>query len=160
MKKPESLRAYLIDCVAQLKKHPAMLQVFIEQGKIACKQQAGLTFRWDYTLTLALQEYSGDADAVMVPLLAWCRTNQIDMPDDAINFEAEIIDHQRYDMIIRVPLSEATLVRTDDDGNYQTEHIPEPVPEENMLPAPDLFKQLYADNQGRGPDLLTPVDEE
>ncbi len=150
MKKPAELRQYLLNSVKALAANPEKLQIFIDSGNLQARLQGNLNFEYQYTLNLIITDFAVHTDLVLVPLLAWLKHHQPDLPDNAVTFEADVIDHQRIDLSITLPLTERVLVKQDDNGNYQTEHLPEPTPEYN-LPAPALFLQLVANDE-----LLTP----
>lgn len=146
MRKPQELREYLLASVHDLKKNPDKLQVFIDQGNLQSRLQASLHFEYQYTLNLIITDLADHTDVVLVPLLAWVKHHQPEMEDDAIQFEADIIDHRKIDLSITLPLTERVIVNTNDQGNYTTDHQPEPVPEWN-LPEPELFKTLWHKNE-------------
>ena len=156
MQKPKSLREWLLASVREIKANPEKLQLFIDRGNLAARltnYDHNLCFEYRYDLNLIVTDFAVAADNLMVPLLAWVKHNQTDIEEDAIAFEADILDHQRIDLSITLPLTERVIVTQGEDGNYTTDHPGEPVPEWN-LPEPELFLQLY----GNG-ELLTPTDE-
>lgn len=153
MKKSSELREYLLVCVPELASHPQKLQVFIDAGTLQSRLQNNLHFEYQYTLNVIITEMTTHADNVLVPLLAWLRKNQTDLAADAVRFEADILDHTTVDFSLTVPLTERVLVQTNEEGNYTTEHLAEPVPEYN-LPEPARFKELFAHGQ-----LMTPTDD-
>lgn len=144
MEKPQKLREYLIQCVPALQKNPDQLQIFINAGSLQTRLQANLNFQYSYSLEVIITDMGIHPDNVLVPLLAWLKVHQTDLAEDAIQFEADIIKHDLIDFSLTVPLTEGVLVNTNEDGNYLTDHIDEPVPEYN-LPDPALFKALLAD---------------
>lgn len=146
MKKPGELRQYLIACIPVLQKGPEQLQIYIDTGNLQARLETGLNFEYQYTLNIILTDLALAPDAVMVPLLAWLKHNQPDLPPDAVRFEADVIDHKKVDLSITVQLTERVLVTTDGDGNHQTVHAPEPVPEYN-LPEPEAFENLFANGE-------------
>ncbi len=146
MRKPQELRDYLLASVPELARSPEKLQIFIDRGNLQARLQASLHFEYQYTLNLIVTDLAGHSDNLLVPLLAWVKHNQPEMEADAIQFEADIIAHDKIDLSLTLPLTERVLVATNEDGNYTTEHLPEPVPEWN-LPDPVLFKTLWHDNE-------------
>lgn len=146
MKKPHQLREYLLNCVPALKDNPEQLQIFIDQGSLKARLQGSLSFEYRYTLQVIITDMAIHPDNVLVPLLAWLKANQTDLAEDYIKFEADVIDKDKIDFALTVPLSESVIVNTNEDGNYTTEHLDEPVPEYN-LPAPATFTSLYANGE-------------
>lgn len=146
MKKPKALREYLLASIPAIQNNPDQLQIFIDTGSITAGVENNLHFQYQYSLNLIMTDLSIHPDNVLVPLLAWVKHAQPDLPADAIRFEAEIISHESVDLSITLPLTESVLVTPDDQGNYTTEHIDEPQPEWN-LPAPAAFKVLFRDTE-------------
>lgn len=151
MRKPLELREYLLASVRDLQRNPDKLQVFIDRGNLQARLQTSLHFEYQYTLNLIITDLADHTDTVLVPLLAWVKHAQPEMEPDAIQFEADIIDHRKIDLSITLPLTERVLVNSTAEGNYTTEHLPEPVPEWN-LPEPVLFRTLWHDDEKLTPD--------
>ncbi len=151
MKKPLELRQYLEQSVRGLKQNPERLQIFIDRGKLNTNLQPNLHFSYAYNLNIIVTDLSQHPDAVFVPLLAWLRYNQIDLEKDNIEYDADIIDHETIDLSINVPMDERVLVHNQEDGNYTTEHLAEPHPE-YLLPDPELFLTLFANEEQMTPD--------
>jgi len=131
MKKPEHLRAQLSQALPVFQTHPERLKLFVDEGHVLATGVRGLSFEYRYTLSLIVTDYRGSPDTLMVPLLAWLREQQrelFDNPDlrESIRFEAEILDHERVDLEIHIPLTERVGVQEIAPGNYQIEHFPEP----------------------------------
>lgn len=135
MKKLIDLRAYLINAVPSLKKDPDRLEVYIEKGSIACGY-GSLSFQYVYEARILVKDFTDHADTLIVPLLAWIAQHQpnllldTDKHDHAINFEAEILDHEKTDVALTIELSERVIVR-EKDGRTTATHCDEP-------PLPDL----------------------
>ena len=77
-----------------------------------------------------VQDYSGDIDALMVPILAWIAEQQPDLlerdPRKPFSFECEILDSDAADVSIDLELTEAVRVARQDGGGYQATHLDEP----------------------------------
>lgn len=131
MKKPADLRAHLEDSVTCLKSDPDKLQVFVERGTIASRLGGGMSFEYRYDLVLLITDFAEHADALMIPLLAWISVNQSDLMqhperiEQAIRFQAELIDHDKADIEITIALTEAVVV-TEANGLYTATHIAPP----------------------------------
>lgn len=141
MNKPESLRAHLLAAVPELRHSPDRLLVFIDKGKLRCTAAASLSWEYGYELQIILTDFAGHPDAVMLPLLAWVRTNQsellanLDTSAQGIGFEADILDNSKVDLAITLPLTERVVVKRQADGTYQIEHATEPQLTEYHEPA-------------------------
>lgn len=134
MNKPGSLRAAIVAAAPELKQNPDKLLVFVDQGKVVATATRSLSFEYRYHLNLILTDYAGDADQVMVALLAWVKVNQPELVelqdhDHGITFEVDHLNNATVDLSIKVQLTEAVIVRTDADGKHQVRHAQEPVPE-------------------------------
>lgn len=131
MKKPADLRAHLTAGVPSLAADPDKLQIFIERGAIASRLGGGMSFEYRYDLVLLVTDYADHADSLMIPLLAWISVNQPDLmqhPDrieQAIKFEAELIDNDKVDLQLTVALTESVVV-TATAGGYTATHIAPP----------------------------------
>lgn len=132
MMKATSLREALTAAVPHLAAHPDALHVFVDEGSVVGTGARTLGFEYRYTLTLIVTDYPHSADTIVVPVLAWLRTNQPDTftnPDkreDAFKFEAEILNHTTVDISIKLKLTERVTVKVEGAG-YQVEHHPEPL---------------------------------
>ncbi len=135
MRKPTLLRDYLQARVPDLAAHPDHLHVFVEKGHIA-SGLPDLHFRYNYSVTLIITDFSGDPDGLMVPLLAWIAENQPDLlqhperQNKAIAFEAELLGNDLADVQISMDLTERVIVTRTPTG-WSTDHPAEP-------PFPDL----------------------
>lgn len=140
MKKPNSLRDHLLNAVPELKRDPDRVLIHTESGKIRCNGLTALSFEYEYELNLILREYSGDLDAVMIPLFDWIRTNQnelllnLDKSKDAFKYETVILSNNSVDLLLTMPLSERVIVKKNDDGSITTTFPPEPQYEEILEP--------------------------
>lgn len=150
MNKPESLRAHLLSSVRELKGQPDRLMVFIDQGTIRSTAAHGLSFEYAYTLNVILTDFPGHPDAVAIPLLAWVLVNQRELIEnlernkDAITFEADVLDSNKVDLSIKLPLTERVIVKKQGDGTLQIDHPAEPQLEP-FLPAGTW--QLYGNGE-------------
>lgn len=131
MRKADSLRAWLTAYIPELKTHPDRLQIYVEGGAPRTRQSATLSFSYAYTLKVGIWEFAGDADRIMVPILAWIEKEQPQLlrrPDNVpFTFEAELLDSEVSDIEISIDLTENVLVLPRADGSgYDIEHPPEP----------------------------------
>jgi len=130
--KPNSLREHLLTAVAGLKKNPDRLLIFIDTGSVRCTAATGLSFEYTYTLQVILTDFAGHPDSVFIPVLEWLRRQQpelltnLERGKDAIAFEADILDGNKVDMSLSLPLTERVLVKRLDNGQLDISHPDEP----------------------------------
>lgn len=117
MKKPQLLKDFLLSTITDLQHNPDRLLIFVDDGKIRNTLATGLSFEYEYTLTLVLTDYVGDLATVSVPLFDWLRIHQseilanLDKVHQGISFEAEILNHDSVDLVIKIPLTERAVVK-------------------------------------------------
>ncbi len=131
MRKADSLRRWLTAYLPELKTHPDRLQIYIEGGSINARQSRTLSFSYAYTLKALLMDFAGDADAIMVPLLAWIEKEQPQLlkrnDSQPFTFEAELLDGDVSDIEISLELTEHVVVNISTNGaGYEVDHPPEP----------------------------------
>jgi hypothetical protein len=108
MYKPKSLRAHLTAVSPELRQNPDKLLVFADSGNTVATGTNSLSFEYRYKLNLIITDYSGEADAIMVPLLAWVALHQRDLLDNAelrktgIGFDVDFNNHQTIDLSIKL----------------------------------------------------------
>lgn len=134
MYKPNSLRQHLSAAIADLKQNPDKLLVFVDEGSTAANGNASLSFEYRYKLNIIITDYAGEADAVMVPLLAWVQVHQRELVDhpnqngNGIRFEVDFNNHKTIDLSITLDLTERVIVTKLDGGRLQITHKGEPQP--------------------------------
>lgn len=149
MRKASDLRRWLMACVPALKSDPDKLQIYLDAGTIATRAGADLSFEYRFTLSVLICDYAGEADEIVVPLLAWIEREQPDLlrrsgSDEAFRFEAEILDASRVDLLFAIEVSEPVLAKRKDDG-FEVTHPPTPRLEGVLAPGLDaVFLQGYA----------------
>jgi hypothetical protein len=139
MRKPHSLRAHLTAATPELRTDPDKLAIFIKGGKLVPAGAASISFEYRYTLMLVALDYRSHADAIMVPLMAWLRTQQPEILDNpelrerSVRFEAEYLNNETMDLSIEIDLTEAVVVRpgaepdaTETARRYTVTHPDEP----------------------------------
>jgi hypothetical protein len=137
MRKPEQLRRLLLRAVPGLADAPERLALFVDEGRIAARAGVTLSFEYRYTANVVIQDYAGDRDAVIVPLLAWIAQAEPELlarPDaQPFTFEAELLDGDAVDLSIKLDLTERVAVTPGADGGYEVRHLDD-------LPAdPDFY---------------------
>lgn len=132
MNKPESLRAHLLATVADFKYDPDRLLIFIDNGKVRCTSAPGLSFEYIFDLQIILTEFAGHPDSVFLPILGWLSVNQPELLENldkvmkGIQFEADILDKEKVDLSLTLPLTERVMVGRDDQDNVTVKHPGEP----------------------------------
>ena len=131
MYKPLSLRNHLSSAIADLKQNPDKLLVFADEGRIVANGTASLSFECHYQLTIILTDYQGDANTLMVCLLAWVTDHQRDLMTNperrqsGIRFEVDFINHETADYSIKLDLTERVIVKQT-KGKLEIIHPTEP----------------------------------
>lgn len=147
MYKPHSLRAHLTAANPDLRKNPDKMLIFADAGQVVASGTASLSFEYRYQLNIIITDYAGEADALMVPMLAWLQVHQSDLlnhPEDrktGWRFEVDFNNHKTIDLSITVQLTERVRVARAVNGKLDITHPPEP------QPTPDYaadFWTLYA----------------
>lgn len=125
MKKLEALRARIVAALPELQRTPERLLTFVDDGRIAWRAGTNYDHRYRYECQIIITDYSGEIDALVVPILHWMAVYNPDVPiDDALRFEAEILANDRYDLHLFVTLDERVRARTDcDTGRIETTHL-------------------------------------
>ena len=132
MKKPDSLRSHILAAVKELQRDPERMLIFTDKGNVRCTGASGLSFEYVYDLNFILTEYSGELDAVMIPLLDWVRVNQselimnLDKSKEAFKFETVILNNNTVDLSLTFPLTERVIVKRKDDGTLDVTFPEEP----------------------------------
>lgn len=137
MLKAQQLREHLKNRVGFLHGNPDRLVTFIEDSGIL-PNYASLNFEYQYTLTVGIMDYVGNPDIPTLAIIEFMRDYQRDVMQnaelarDAIKLNAEIIDHERYDLSYKVTLRETVQARLNDgvcatDADcYSVRHLPAP----------------------------------
>jgi P2 phage tail completion protein R (GpR) len=135
MFKPPSLRAHLARAVPELTRDPDKLSILVRNGRIVCTGAPSLSFEYVFTLQLVVLDYAGQADAIMVPLLAWLQQHQSeifdnpDKRDKSVRFEVEYLNSETVDLSIELDLTERVIVRArtgEPPGVFDIAHAAEP----------------------------------
>jgi P2 phage tail completion protein R (GpR). len=150
MRKTNDLRAWLTSCVPILAAAPDKLQIYLDKGTICSRAGKSLSFEYRFTLTVLICDYPGDADEIVIPMLAWIEREQPDLLQraeaDAFQFQAEILDSNCADIEFSLEVTEPVLVtrRTDGSGFDVSHPAPQAFPGE-LVPGLDaLMRQGYA----------------
>lgn len=117
MKKPQLLKDFLLDALPELQNNPDRILIFVDDGSIKNTLAMGLSFEYEYTLTLVLTDYAKDLASISVPLFDWLRVHQsellanLEKVNQGISFEAEILNNNSVDLVMTIPLTERVIVK-------------------------------------------------
>lgn len=132
MIKPVKLRKTLMEAVPAFRNDPDKLHLYVEHGSIISTLAPSLSHEYQYTLSVTVTDFGGDADQVMVPILSWLRRHQHDgmaNPDlrqDAFRFEIDILSDESCDIEITLRLTERVIVSENEIGVLAIKHVDEP----------------------------------
>lgn len=147
MLKPNQIREIIVRANPYLVNDPDKLQVFLDSGRIVSYGAASLSFEYRYTLNVIVQDFPNHADQIILPLLAYLRTQQPelfenkDLAQNLIRFDAEILNKSVLDLSIQVDLTERVIVSQNVDNKLVATHVGEPdLPD---FPAQDIVIELY-----------------
>jgi hypothetical protein len=114
--------------VPELQRDPERLKVMGQDGHIIATGTASLSFEYRYSAFIAVLDYTGHTDALMVPILAWMQVNQPEQLDNpelrekAITFEVEHLNETAADIGIWLELTERAIVRQAPDAPAGAPH--------------------------------------
>lgn len=151
MYKPNSLRAHLMDAIEDLKRNPDKLLIFADEGNVIGRNRKTLSFEYAYKLTIIVTDYGGDADAIIVPLMAWVAVHQIDLIEHderrktGIRLQIDFNNIKTIDMEISLDLTEIVTVKEEEPGQLDVQHRGEPQMDDGTgLPDPEKVWTLRA----------------
>ncbi|AXB75475.1 phage tail protein [Novosphingobium sp. P6W] len=152
MRKADSLRRWLTACVPEFKTHPDRLQIYLESGQIAARQSRTLSFVYQYTLKALVTDFAGDADRLVIPVLAWIEKEQPQLlrksDSQPFAFEAELLDSETSDIEISIDLTENVVVTSRVDGSgYDAVHPEEPDFKDAFAGVAASFTEVFAGNE-------------
>ncbi|PHM36205.1 tail protein [Xenorhabdus mauleonii] len=131
MKKLQSLRTELTQKIPFLRDNPEYLHLFVEDGAVLATMASSLSFEYEYTLNLIIENYPGDQNILMAVVGHWLREHQPDIfanPDNrrsGFTFDVNILNDTTADISIDLKLTERVQVTTQ-DGTSTVTAIPEP----------------------------------
>lgn len=157
MRKADSLRQWLTSYLPELKIHPDRLQVWIEGGQVDARRSRTLSFGYRYTLKVGIWEFAGDADKIIVPLLAWIEKEQPQLlrrqDSQPFGFECELLDGDVSDVVVSIELTETVVVTPSANGaGYDIAHPPEPDLSDTFATVSASFTEMLANGETIAPD--------
>jgi len=139
MLKPDSLRQALTDAIVDadgvklLERDPGKLAIFIDKGRIAGRAGGSIGYEWRYRLTAILTDFTGNVDVVALAVMLWVAKYQPellenhDSGNEAVKFDADVIDSETIDLALELELNEAVDAKPREGGGFDLVHRPEPV---------------------------------
>ncbi|MDW7563496.1 phage tail protein, partial [Klebsiella pneumoniae] len=79
MNKPQSLRSALNKAVAYVRDNPDKLHLFVDNGSLVATGASSMSWEYRYTLNVVIEDFSGDQNLLMAPVLLWLSTSQPDV---------------------------------------------------------------------------------
>lgn len=158
MLKPDSLRQALTDGLRDssgarfLAHDPDRLQIFISKGRIAGRDAGPMGFEWRYQLEAILTDFPAElVDVVALIVMVWLRTQQPELlvnhqaGNEAIKFDADIIDATTIDLALTLELNEAVEARPRAGGGFDLVHRaePDPTPPFDGVPDGTILGEFY-----------------
>jgi len=135
MHKLGSLRTHLLN--APLRLQEENLLTFVDKGKVTSYPGgSNQHFELHYQAHIIISEYTGAADKIMFLILQWMDQNNLTWSNEAFNFGADILDHEKVDIEISIDLTETIKVEQAEEGIY-LHHCTEPSIEPVLIPATD-----------------------
>lgn len=147
MIKPGKIRDIVTLANPYLARDPDKLQVFLDSGTVVAYGAASLSFEYRYTLNLIVQDYPYHADQIVLPLLAYLRTQQPDLfenhdkAQNLIRFDAEILNESSLDLSLQVDLTERVIVGQGAGDKLIATHVGEP--DHPDFPRQDVEIEIY-----------------
>jgi len=117
MNKPGSLRDALIKGLPDLALDPQKLLIFAERGSVVATGEPGESWEYAYQLTVIVQDFAGDMDALTATVLRWLAVEQPDLllstenRRNGIRFEAELMTAELADVQMQLDITEPVMRR-------------------------------------------------
>lgn len=158
MLKPDSLRQALTDGLVDehgaklLERDPGKLAIFIDKGRLAGRFGGSIGYEWRYRLQAILTDFPAHlVDAVALIVMLWIADNQPelllnhDAGNQAVTFDADIIDAETIDLALELELNEAVDAKPRDGGGFDLVHRvePNPAPLFDDVPETTLLGKFY-----------------
>ena len=132
MKKPMSLRKYLVENIAFLRDNPDKLKIHIVEGGYRSRFTKGYSFESICPVRFVIEDFTDEPDIIAHLLFQWIRINQselmtnIEKEKPTFKFEAEIIDNDKTDVLFELELTERVIIKENDQGTFFFDYPDEP----------------------------------
>ena len=137
MNKPQSLRVALNKSVTYVRDNPDKLHLFVDKGFLVATGASSMSWEYRYTLNVVIEDFSGDQNLLMAPVLLWLMENQPDainnpeQREKLFSFEVDILRNDICDISLDLQLTERILVSAE-GGTSTVKAEPEPAEPEEM----------------------------
>ncbi|BFU60768.1 MULTISPECIES: phage tail protein [Rodentibacter] len=130
MKKPNQLRKILEQSHSDFEKNPDRLQLYVDGGQIIATGANSFSFEYRYSLNVIVTDYAGDIAALVVPMIAYLRTNQPEifenpqLRENAFKFQVDYNNNDTADISFEIKLTERVVSQKEGDSvqiNYAKE---------------------------------------
>ncbi|MFN2349268.1 MAG: phage tail protein [Thioalkalivibrio sp.] len=147
MRKLQMLRDHIVDALPEFKVSPERLFTYVEGGSIRFYRGANLAHEYKAPATISIADFSGDPDALIIPVLDWLARYQPDLdPERGVQFEMEYLSNTSADLSLTVELTERVVTSRDcETGRIEVDHR---VPEFPSGDCPPLKWELYVRQPG------------
>lgn len=152
MRKLNSLKTHMTEALTHrgMRQNPADLHFAIPSGSVVARGRPGLGFEYRYTLVMAVLDCAYGLDEITVPLMMWVARWQPELlsltaADGGIDWEVELLDDGKSDIMVRIPLTEGLHLRPREDGGHDLVRPEEPVPFALEQAAP--LHRVYLDGE-------------
>lgn len=129
MRKPDHFRAFLLRAVPALGNQPDRLHIYVEKGHVRCVQGASLSYRLEYELQVRIEDFAGESDHIIVPMLSWIAEQEplLMKPEyGGVPMAMDILDNKVADLEFRLPLTERVIVEAQADGSWLVSYPADP----------------------------------
>ena len=112
-----SLRAHLLEAPETIRPEPDHLFIRAETGRVESKAHGtNEMFRIGYRAEITLLDFSGRFDQWAYWILQWLDEHQPAHGEEALNWEAEILNPDSTDLAVTIDLEETVRVKRTEDG--------------------------------------------
>lgn len=143
MIKRKLLREFLLRTVTWLKQNPEKLNMDIEDGRISSTLARSLSHRHHYTLSIWIEDWSGDEITLLSLIELWLRRHEPDIfatekaRETGFRYWIQEKDSTHSVLNIHLQLTERTIVKIENGTltAVSKDEIPLPSPEQDILSA-------------------------
>lgn len=125
MRKLPLLREAILASTTAPRIEPDQLMTFLRNGHIV---DTGAGIRYEATAIVTVIDWTGSADPIARALAQWLRTRE-NAGTEALQFEVDVIDHGKVDLLFELPFTETVVF----DGT-ESEACAAQVPDPELLP--------------------------
>ncbi|UII65659.1 phage tail protein [Xanthomonas translucens] len=140
MRKPDALRAHLVAAMPELARDADRLLIFVDAGSMLATFAPALSFQYSYTLNVIVTDMADDPDRLMFHVSEWIRAEQPELMANAtrrdeVRFEVDVLANDKFDVSLKLPVTERVIVTKRDDGSVQFDNPPEPQIPADWIPS-------------------------